>query len=61
MATVMTVPLEKLRKKAISLEDEQRQLEKTNDELMGTYGEQNTPVRKSVWKLVKSVFTSFLG
>lgn len=57
----MTASVKNLEKTVSSLEEENRLLKKTNEELTATYGGQKTVVGKSVEKLVKSVPTRFVG
>lgn len=53
--------VKQLERKVRCLQDEDKVLQKTNKELVGSYGGEETVLRKRVAKVVKSVFTHFLG
>lgn len=53
--------LAKLFKKTSLLENEKTPLQKTSEELMTKYGEQNVVVGSSAEKLVKTASTRFVG
>lgn len=48
------------KEKLSSLDNERTRLQKTNEKLIGRYGEQKTVVEKSVGNLVKSNGTRFV-
>lgn len=56
----MMVSVKKKKKKLISLEDKDRILKKTNEELLRKYSEQNTLMRRTACKLVKSDASRFV-
>lgn len=56
----MTMFVKHLEEKPNPFENDKRLLEKTNKEMMRSYGEQNMVVRRSVGELVKSAVTRFV-
>lgn len=54
-------PLKHLEKKVSSLKVETKSIQKISEELIGKYVEQESVVRKTVWKPFEMVSTLFVG